>query len=259
MTKLLSRSHASLGSAKPVVELTTTGTSTWPEWDRFLAIDGVPAMHIGNICGTCSFFFERLDGASKPSIDILRTDLAGGLVDIHPATVERFGALLPEGRYALALIERPHVRVEQGTADDYFVRDKQDPYDDPMEPNTHYYRLNERSAVDLGKDQYGDSNLGFEFIIPLAQPVDAATISSYRERIDAGVRPTAISLSVLDIKQPSNGDTHWCMAHYLLDGHHKVEAAAQAQKPVTLLAFLPLEGGICREEDLLHFLSAYPT
>ncbi|MUG95416.1 hypothetical protein F7734_24845 [Scytonema sp. UIC 10036] len=49
----------------------------------------------------------------------------------------------------------------------------------------------------------------------------------YEHEITHGKQPTAFTLSVLDIKQPVvwNGDPeiteHWCLAHYLLDGHHK--------------------------------------
>lgn len=258
MTKLLSRSNATLGSEKPVVELITTGTAHWPAWDRFLAVNGVSAMHIGNICGTCSFFFERLDGAVRPPIDMMRAELAAGVADIDPEMVEGFGALLQKGEYFLVLVECTPVHIEEGTGDDYFVADKQDAYDDPMEPNTHYYRLKDRSSVDLGTDQYGDPQLGFEFIVPLAQPLDTDTLSSYHERLAAGERPTAVALSVLDIKQPHDGHAHWCMAHYLLDGHHKVEAAAQAERPITILAFVPINGGISGEENLQAFLSAYP-
>ncbi|HEV7342557.1 MAG TPA: hypothetical protein VGN68_13055 [Sphingopyxis sp.] len=258
MAKLLSKSRAVLGSSEPVIELTTTGAGSWPVWDRFLAVNGGSVMHIGNICGTCSFFFERLDDAARPPIDGLRAALAKGLVEIDPLVFESFGALLPKGDYLLALIECTPVRVEQGAANDYFVTDKQDAYDDPMEPNTHYYRLKDRSSIDLGKGQYDDPVLGFEFIVPLGQPIDAATVSAYRARLIAGERPTAVSLSVLDIKQPYDGQAHWCMAHYLLDGHHKVEAAAQAAEPITVLAFIPVDGGISTEEQVSAFLSSYP-
>ena len=258
MAKLLSKSCAMLGSSKPVIELTTTGTGSWPTWDRFLAFNGDAVVHIGNICGTCSFFFERLDDAAPPPIDIMRAALAKGLAEIDPVLVEGFSALLPKGEYLLALIDCTPVRVEQGAPDDYFVVDKQDAHDDPIEPNTHYYRLKDRSSVDLGMDQNGDPVLGFEFIVPLAQPLDAATLSAYSARLIAGERPTAVSLSVLDIKQPYDGHAHWCMAHYLLDGHHKVEAAAQTAKPITVLAFVPADGGISTEEQLSAFLSAYP-
>lgn len=258
MAKLISESRAVLGSLTPLIELTTTGTDDWPAWDRFLAINGSAVVHIGNICGTCSFFFERLDDAARPPIDVMRAELAKGLVEIDPLVFDSFGALLPKGDYLLALIECTPVRVEQGAGDDYFVADKQDAYDDPMEPNTHYYRLKDRSSIDLGKDQYDDPVLGFEFIVPLAQSIDETTVSVYRASLIAGGCPTAVSLSVLDIKQPYDGQAHWCMAHYLLDGHHKVEAAAQVAEPITVLAFIPLDGGISSEEHISAFLSSYP-
>lgn len=257
MSKLLSQSCAALGSSTPVVELTTTGTEDWPVWNRFLTVNGASAMQIGNICGTCSFFFERLETATRPATDFMRAELSKGLVEIDPVLAESFGALLSKGEYLLALIECVPARVEQGTPDDYFVAYEQGADDDPMEPNTHYYRLKDRSAIVLGKDQDDDPELGFEFIVPLAQSLDKATLSSHRERLIAGERPTAVSLSVLDIKQPHDGLAHWCMAHYLLDGHHKVEAAAQEAKPITLLAFIPIDGGISRKEHISAFLSSY--
>jgi len=57
--------------------------------------------------------------------------------------------------------------------------------------------------------------------------------------IAAGAMPTAVALSVLDVKGPAMcGVDHWCLAHYLLDGHHKVAAAASAGRPLTIITFL---------------------
>ena len=44
------------------------GGGAWKIWDRYIALDGKRAFHIGNV-GTCSFLFERLGGASR-SIDV---------------------------------------------------------------------------------------------------------------------------------------------------------------------------------------------
>ena len=41
-----------------------------------------------------------------------------------------------------------------------------------------------------------------------------------------------------------------CLAHYLLDGHHKVFAANKAGLPITLLAFLAVEQGISSAEQI---------
>ena len=38
------------------------------QWDRYLAIDGKKAFHLGNICGTCEFLFERMEGANQSVI-----------------------------------------------------------------------------------------------------------------------------------------------------------------------------------------------
>lgn len=42
---------------------------------------------------------------------------------------------------------------------------------------------------------------------------------------------------------------HWCLTHFLLDGHHKLEAAATAGRPVRLLSLLALGEGMSGAED----------
>ena len=48
-----------------IIGFDTIGGGNWSEWDRYLTIAGKHAYHMGNICGTCQFFFERLNGANK--------------------------------------------------------------------------------------------------------------------------------------------------------------------------------------------------
>lgn len=75
----------------------------------------------------------------------------------------------------------------------------------------------------------------FEFIMPMFPFtwLDPKRLSHYSDEITRGILPTAFTLSILDVKQPAvwKGDPkiteHWCLAHYLLDGHHKMHAAAQ--------------------------------
>lgn len=57
--------------------------------------------------------------------------------------------------------------------------------------------------------------------------------------------PTAVAVTTLDISQPANklgADyyAHWGLTHFLLDGHHKLHAAAQSQRPLRLLSLLLL-------------------
>jgi hypothetical protein len=37
----------------------------------------------------------------------------------------------------------------------------------------------------------------------------------------------------------------WTLAHFLLDGHHKVMAASRVKKPISILSFLLLNGPFC--------------
>ena len=59
---------------------------------------------------------------------------------------------------------------------------------------------------------------------------------------------------------------HWCLAHFLLDGHYKMQAAAQAAQPVRLLALLSIDRSLARRDDILampgilrHPLACYLT
>ena len=49
---------------------------------------------------------------------------------------------------------------------------------------------------------------------------------------------------------------HWCLAHYVLDGHHKVLAAAEGGATVGLLSFLAVEQGISRIHEVNEALTA---
>ena len=49
---------------------------------------------------------------------------------------------------------------------------------------------------------------------------------------------TAVALSLLDVKGPYvGGIDHWCLTYVLLDGHHKMAAAALSRRPLTLVSF----------------------
>lgn len=86
---------------------------------------------------------------------------------------------------------------------------------------------------------------------------------AYKRDINSGHQPTALALTVLDIKQPATwhgkGEPavteHWCLAHYLLDGHHKTLAASEVDKPITLLSFLSPGESIATEESVAALIN----
>jgi hypothetical protein len=81
-----------------------------------------------------------------------------------------------------------------------------------------------------------------------------------KQYMEAASCPTAVALSVLDVKEPADfseeqkrqghDNAHWCLAHYLLDGHHKTFAASQAGRSLPLLTLLAVDKGISTPEQV---------
>jgi hypothetical protein len=66
---------------------------------------------------------------------------------------------------------------------------------------------------------------------------------------------TAVTYSLLDLLQPAMNEgedyyEHWVLTHFLLDGHHKIEAAARAGRPIRLLSFVDERISIAAPDDL---------
>jgi len=92
--------------------------------------------------------------------------------------------------------------------------------------------------------------------------LDQKRLAEYAVSYSKDVMPTAVSISVFDVKQPATGKSdeqitsHWCLAHYLIDGHHKVYSAVQENKPLTLVSFLAVDQGVSSEEEINELLAA---
>jgi hypothetical protein len=253
----------SVHDSKSPLGFATKGGGAWEVWDRFITIEGKDAYHIGNVCGTCSFFFERREGANKSLNPRDFQDLlSSGLTELTEAQVAVLSELLPDGNYEASLLFRiPHL-VTPGDADDYFCREQPALWGIdgfwglPHDPRTKYYR---------GVDKpLGDGAHLYEFLIPMFPDswLDAKRVSEFEGCLHDGRCPTALAISVLDIKQPANWDgnpavtSHWCLAHYIIDGHHKLFAASRANRPVGLLSILALDRGVSSPEEHAKLIAA---
>jgi hypothetical protein len=120
----------------------------------------------------------------------------------------------------------------------------------PEYPRTAYYR-----TFQTVRDR--ESHL-YEFVVPMVplgwnepQQVDAA-----QELLAASDRPTAVAVSLLDVCAPAVSPEgtewyeHWCLTHFLLDGHHKIEAAARSGRPLRLLSLLSVDGSLATPQQL---------
>ncbi|MFE2095349.1 hypothetical protein [Streptomyces sp. NPDC059460] len=118
----------------------------------------------------------------------------------------------------------------------------------PEFPYTPYYRTFE-TTVDASAHLY-------EFVVPMVPPTWNARerVEEYVELMGRGTVPTAVAVSTLDMCEPAVGVPtdhyqHWGLTHFLLDGHHKLEAAATAGRPVQLLSLLALSEGLAESAD----------
>ncbi|MCB9949967.1 MAG: hypothetical protein H6824_03200 [Planctomycetaceae bacterium] len=219
-------------------------------WDRFISFEGQQLFHIGNVCGTCEFFFSRLTDREIPSfeIDRIRSTLQCGIQSIDD-TAFAFLDVIPNGEYTITLFTAFPQQAGVNGVPDYFSSEQRLAWADWDPDNrqicSSYFRGHSRPLH--------DQQMLFEFLIPLydISLVNRDRVDFYKQQLQSGVRPTAVALSVLDVKSsmtyPEDDKgaeiepefrTHWCFANYLLDGHHKMVASHESGKPITLLSFI---------------------
>ncbi|MGA4846808.1 hypothetical protein ACOBQB_11250 [Streptomyces sp. G5(2025)] len=213
---------------------------------RLLVVDGEPAFELSFWCGSCPLLFRRLQSARQTlSLESVQEVLTGTLSDPDDGgVIDAFGALLPEGEYLPMLLRVEPRLVIPGKEGDYFSGEQVASWGIdqfwglPEYPHTPYYRTFE-TRVDASAHLY-------EFVVPMVPPTwnTRERVEEYAELMGRGTVPTAVAISTLDVCEPSMGMPdddqyrHWGLTHFLLDGHHKLEAAATTGRPVQLLSLL---------------------
>lgn len=256
MSRVIDRAKYANEKTTSVISFETSGGGDWELWDRYISIEGKRAYHIGNVCETCEFFFERLEGANKNiSPQELSNKFYNGLVNIKSSFLDKISEIIPSGNYMVALIEIKPRLVQIGSDADYFSKEQVECWGIdsfwglPHYPRVKYYRGTDK-ILDFSQEL-------FEFIAPMKPEnwLNIDAVDKYRKVIRGGNKPTALSISILDIKAQYDKElSHWCMTHYLIDGHHKVYASFLEDKPITLLSFISLEQGVSTSKDIEELL-----
>lgn len=223
---------------------------------RLLMVDDEPAFELSFYCGTCPLLFRRLETArEKLSLESMQERLTSALDDLDDGgVIDAFGALLSEGEYLPLLLSVEPRLIIPGKEGDYFSGEQVTTWGIdqfwglPEYPHTPYYRTFE-TAVDA------DAHL-YEFVVPMVPPIwnERERVEEYIALMERGTVPTAVAISTLDVCQPSLGlgddpSVHWGLTHFLLDGHHKLEAAATTGRPVRLLSLLTLGESLAEADD----------
>jgi hypothetical protein len=224
---------------------------------RLLWLADDPAFELTYWCGTCPVVFKRLAGANGTlSVPELEAKLGQGLRCIDPDVLSTFGTLLPADNYLPLLLQVTPRLVMPVDEADYFAHEQVatwgiDPFWGlPENPRTPYYRTFE-APVQPGAHLY-------EFVVPMVPPVwnDPTRVAAYEQALRFSALPTVVAVSTLDITQPATDSMssdyyqHWALTHFVLDGHHKLEAAARTGRPLQLLALVAVGASLSRDTDI---------
>jgi len=222
-------------------------------------VDEKRAYHLGFSCQTCSFLFERLSGANQAiQIGASAEALSTGITSLDDEIVRIIGGGIPEGQYCAILEESPVTMVKPGEKNDYFAREQIALWGEdtfwclPHDPGVPYFRAGDRDM--------GESKRLFNFIAPMfpTRWLNMTTLTAYKTALETKASGTAVALAILNVRgpadwsaeQPPDPVEHWCLTHYLLDGHHKLNAASEMGKPLRLLSFISAAWGISERADI---------
>lgn len=225
---------------------------------RRLTVRGTPVFDLNLWCGTCPALFKKLTDPEAADLGLANDRLSRWLTEVEATVVRAYAAVLPKSTYSALLLEVSPELVQPGEDSDYFSHEQVttwgvDPVvGAPEDPGTPYYRTFETRLS-------ADAHL-YEFVVPMVPPNwnDRARVAEL-----AGSAPfgTAVAYSLLDVLEPATGDPedhyqHWTLTHFLLDGHHKFEAAAASGLPLRLLALVDESASIASDDDLATMVTA---
>jgi hypothetical protein len=214
--------------------------------DDYLTIGGVRVLDLGFDCPSCTIIFGRIDPARLPmSPAVLASRLADGLAELDEPALDMVRAVAPSGNYIASLLRVQPRPVSPGSAEDYFANEYWRCTSRDHHPGQAYYR-GQSSDPRRYVTPAGDSlDYAFhELIVPLYPPdaCDAGRVQQFRVELLQGAVPTAIAISFCDVaygRYPAPDTSgHLVLTHYLLDGHHKMRAAADEGRAITLLSLL---------------------
>lgn len=244
-----------------------------------LGIGGKCIFEYGNGCGTCGILFHKIGSVADRLSDTTAVQLLGDL-DILPSSdvLRRLARVLQPGVYYPSIVAGTVQLIAPGASDDYFATDvvrlfgRYDPDSrESADPRTSYYRL----GVDRPLDRTGRipgpyQALVTTVVMPLHEPsqLNRERIEYWKRQRLAGMNLTAFAVAVLDDQQPAMApadntypyEEQFLLTLCTLDGHHRIQAAAELGAPVRILSLLTGDFSLALSDDIAIVLSGYaPT
>jgi hypothetical protein len=217
--------------------------------NRFLAIDEDEVWDLGFPCGSCTILFRRVvaEAPPVPPSEISRR-LNSGIHQLDDDLVRAVSKILPIGEYLVTLLRMDPRLVGPGDADDYFTHEFKSTRLHEHDPETPYYRgRTTKLPVQAG---FGNWTLFVELAVPLS-PVEAtheSVVAEWQSKLEEGASPSVLAVTIpewvsehYNIEPGTQPDTHVVLTHFILDGHHKMMAAARNGTSLSVMAFINLE------------------
>lgn len=249
----------------------------YSRWYCHLTISGERIFEYGCPCATCGIVFRKVGSVADRVSDTEAVQLVGNL-DAIPSleTLRRLARVLKPGVYCPTIVTGTVELIEPGAANDYFTTDVvrlfgcEDPDDtEPVGPRTSYYRLGvDRQLARTGRVSGPHTALVTAVVMPLHDPsqLGRERIEYWKRQHSAGMHLTAFAVSVLDNQAPAMSpadntypyEEQFLLTICTLDGHHRIQAAAELGVPVRILSLLAREFSLVRNiDDIATVLRGY--
>jgi hypothetical protein len=246
-------------------------------WYHHLMVAGERVFEYGCPCGTCGVLFRKVGSTTRRVSDAEALQLLGSL-DSVPSddALRRLARVLEPGTYHPVVLEGMVRLVAPGASDDYFSTDvvrltglEPPDYKEPASPGTSYYRFGSDGELDrTGRTSGPHKALVTAVVMPLHEPsqLSRERVEYWKRQQIAGAGLTAFAVSVIDNQAPamSSADStypyeeQFLLTNCLLDGHHRIQAAAELGVPVRILSLLSEKASlVANPEDFTAVLHGY--
>jgi len=245
-------------------------------WYCHLTVDGKRIFEYGCPCGTCGIVFRKVGSTTHQVTDTEAVQLLGALDVIPPdSVIKRLARVLEPGQYHPVIIEGPVLSVEPKTSNDYFATDavrlfgSELAHDESADPGVAYYRF----GLDFELERTGRATGQHKALVtavamPLHDPsqLNRDRIEFWKRQHDAGVKLTAFAVSVVDNQSPAMDpadpnykyEEQFLLANCILDGHHRIQAAAELGVAVRILSLVRRDLSLVKNtDDLIEVLCGY--
>ncbi len=246
-------------------------------WYCHLMVAGERIFEYGCPCGTCGILFRKVGSVAHRLSDTEAVRLLGELDSIPTeSNLQDLARILEPGLYHPMIIEGNVRLIQPGTTDDYFTTDvvrlfglEAPDYKMPPDPQTPYYHFGTDHQLErTGRLDGPHQALVTAIVMPLHDPfqLDRERVEYWKGQYKAGVRLITFAVSVIDdqepFDQPADQDykfkEQFLFTNCILDGHHRIQAAAELGAPVRILTLLARNYSIFRNtDDLATVVSSY--